>query len=173
MRRMAMIAAALAAGQLAGAASGCAMRDEPRRAVTLAGPTDLRPGRTTIPIRLERNLLATAAGRPVLVIEGLRFDSPPGVLYEVHLQGRTGRRALLGVINFYNQGAGAYGGGAGASSDGASTHSFDATAALRAVGGGPAALVFEPTAGVTGAGVRAVVNPAAHVRFRSATLELR
>jgi hypothetical protein len=172
MRRTAMIAAALAAGQLAGAASGCAMRDEPGRAVALAGPTDLRAGRTTVPIRIERKLAATAAGRPVLVIEGFRFDAPPGVLYEVYLQARTGRRALLGVINFYNQGAGAYG-GFDAASEPSSTHRFDATAALRAVGGGPTALVFEPTAGVAGPGIRAVVNPAAHVRFRSATLELR
>lgn len=172
MRRTAMIAALLASGLLAGAANGCAMPNQPKGAVTLAGPTDLRPGRTTVPIRLERNLTATAAGRPMLVIEGLRYDAPPGVLYEVYLQGRSGRRALLGVINFYNQGAAGYGGGATAP-DGPSTHRFDAKAALRAVGGGPAALVFEPSAGVAGPGLRAVVNPGAHVRFRSARLELR
>lgn len=172
MRRTAILAALLAAGLTAGAANGCGMRDESKGAVALAGPTDLRAGRTTVPIRLERNLMKSGAGRPVLVIEGLRFDAPPGVMYEVFLQGGSGRRARLGVINFYNQGAGGYG-GAGAAPEPAGTHRFDAAAALRAVGGGPSALVFEPTAGVAGPGVRAVVNPAAHVRFRSARLELR
>ena len=169
MRRMAMMAALLAGLQTASAASGCAMRDEAKGAVTLAGPTILEAGRTVVPVRLERGL--AASDRPRLVIEGLRFDAPPGVLYEVYLQGRGGRRALVGVINFYNQGAGGYGATTEPSAA-ATTQSFDAAAALRALGGAPSALVFEPSTGVTGPGVKAAANPAARVRFSSATIEL-
>jgi hypothetical protein len=107
----------------------------------------------------------------LLTIDGLAFDSPPGVMYEVYLQGRSGRRALLGVINFYNQTAPGYNGVGAIRIDALSDQSFSATQALRLLGGDASILVFEPTSGVTGPAVRA--NPRARVRFSSATLAAR
>jgi len=166
MRKTAITAALLAVLQMTGAASGCGMQANRTGALTLAGPTALETGRTVVPVRMDRSL--AGAARPRLVIEGLRFDAPPGVLYEVYLQNRAGRRALLGVVNFFNQGA-AYGGSqVGAA---ASVHSFDATEALRGLGGRATALVFEPTTGV--AGSKAAANPSANVRFTAASIQLR
>jgi hypothetical protein len=168
MRKIAMAAAILVALQVTSAAGGCGMTDKPERAFALAGPTVLRTGRTVVPVTMNRGLAQPGAGRPTIVIEGLRFDSPPGVLYELYLQNRSGRRALLGVVNFFNHGAGYGGGDAGAA---ASTQSFDATEALRALGGRATALVFEPSTGV--AGSKGAANPAANVRFTAASIELR
>ena len=168
MRGIAMAAALLAMLQVASAAGGCGMTDKPQGRLVLAGPTVLGAGRTVVPIAMNRALAQTRAGRPTLVIEGLRFDSPPGVLYELYLQNRSGRRALLGVVNFFNHGAGYGGGDAGAA---AFAQSFDATDALRALGGRATALVFEPSTGVPGS--RVAANPAANVRFTAASIELR
>jgi hypothetical protein len=102
----------------------------------------------------------------MLVIDGLAYDAPPGVLYEVSLQAADGRRAPLGTINFYNRTAPGYGRAAGGSS-----RSFDASEALRRLGGTASALVFEPSAGVTG--VAAHANSAARLRFDSVSIRWR
>jgi hypothetical protein len=165
----AIVVATLAAGLALGSA---AVAHAPRgsAAAVLVGPTVLREGPTIVPLRLSRSL-APPGARAELVIEGLDYDAAPGVLYEVSLQGRDGRRAPLGVINFFNLTAPVKGGGPPAAS--ASSRSFDATEALRRIGGQAAALVFEPSAGVTGPGVRAMIHPGARVRFRSASIRWR
>jgi hypothetical protein len=132
----------------------------------LAGPTVLKEGRTLVPLRRTAHWRAGESSGATLTIEGLDFDAPPRVLYEVRLQSANGRRALVGVLNFYNRTASGY--GAGPATAGAETRTFDATAALRAIGGEAAFLLFEPTAGVTG--VVARVNPGARVRFTSAAI---
>ena len=93
------------------------------------------------------------------------------MLYQVSLQAPDGRRAPVGMINFYNATAPGYGGGGAAGSGG--RRSFDATEALRSLGGKADALVFEATSGVTGPGVQERVNPAARLRFASASLRWR
>ena len=139
------------------------------RGAMLAGPTILKEGRTVVALRTSRDL-APPGARAELVIDGLAYDAAPGTLYEVSLQGRGGRRAPLGIINFFNLTAPLRG---GAPAAGASSRSFDATDALRRIGGQPIAIVFEPSAGVTGPGVRAMVNPGARVRFQSVTIRRR
>jgi hypothetical protein len=167
MRRM-WTAALAAALQLAGPASG----HEGGGTAPLAGPTMLGSGTTIVPLRLGRNRTAARGARAELVIEGLAFDAPPGVLYEVALQAPDGRRAPLGLINFFNRTAPAYGGGGAAAADDG-RRVFDATEALRRLGGRADALVFQPTAGVAGPGVSARTNPAARVRFASASIRWR
>lgn len=164
------IATAVAALLIAAPASGCGMPGHGGNAINLAGPTSLEEGRTIVPLRAGPSLRVRGAGRATLVIEGIGFDAPPGVLYEVYLQTGEGRRAPVGLINFYNQTAG-YG---GTSTGGAkaATQSFDATDALKALDGQANALVFEPTTGATGAGVKTQVNAGAHVRFTSAKIKL-
>lgn len=160
MRRMWMAAALATALQAASPASA----HDP----VPAGPTILKQGATIVPVRLDRRLSATGSARRSVVIEGLTYDAPPGVLYEVSLQAPNGRRAPLGVISFYNRTAPGYG-AAPAADDG--KRMFDATEALRRLGGRASAIVFEPSAGVTGPGIKAAANPAARVRFASVRLK--
>jgi hypothetical protein len=143
------------------------MREPDQAAVRLAGPTVLRTGATVVAVP-GRALRSGGAGRPTIVVDGFAFDSAPGILYELHLQRGDGKRALLGVVNFYNQSAPGYGG----TPANAGTQTFDATDALRRLGGSAAALVFEPTSGVIG-GPPARANPKARVRFASIRLEYR
>jgi len=161
MRRMSVtaLAACLCLGSPAAAGNGGSM---------LAGPTILKEGRTIVPLRASRDL-APPGARAELVIEGLTYDAPPGTMYEVSLQGRDGRRASLGIINFFNLTAPVRGPAPAASL----RRSFDATDALRRIGNQPASVVFEPSAGVTGPGVRAMVNPGARVRFQSVSIRWR
>ncbi|MDB5693684.1 MAG: tyrosinase family protein [Alphaproteobacteria bacterium] len=162
MHRMWMAAMA-AALQLASPA----VAHEAGNGAMLAGPTILSRGRTVVPVRLGPNVAAGAA-HAMLVIDGLAYDAPPGVLYEVSLQAPNGRRAPLGVISFYNRTAPGYGAAPAGPED---RRRFDATDALRRLGGRASALVFEPSAGVTGPGIAAAANPAARVRFASVRLE--
>src|SRR4051812_38184414 len=107
MRRIS-VATLAAAGLCLGSP---AATHEPRgAAAVLAGPTILKEGPTIVPLRLTRSL-APPGARAELVIEGLAYDASPGTLYEVSLQGRDGRRAPLGVINFFNLTAPVKGGG--------------------------------------------------------------
>ncbi|MEA3001401.1 MAG: hypothetical protein QOH81_189 [Sphingomonadales bacterium] len=160
MRRMWMAAALATALPLASPVSG--------HEAVLAGPTILKQGATIVPVRLDRRLSAAGGTRRSVVIEGLAYDAPPGVLYEVSLQAPNGRRAPLGVISFYNRTAPGYGPALAADD---SKRMFDATEALRRLGGQASAIVFEPSAGVTGPGVTAAANPAARVRFASVRLK--
>jgi hypothetical protein len=163
------VAAASAAALVSATTGGCSMRKPDPAAVRLAGPTVLRTGATVVAIPAGGALReGRAGGRPTIVVDGLAFDAPPGVLYELHLQRGDGKRALLGVVNFYNQSAPGYGGGRAS----AGTQTFDATEALRRLGGPAAALVFEPTTGVSG-GPPPRANPKARVRFGSIRLEYR
>lgn len=151
------------------------------RVFALAGATRLKRGTTLVPLQITpaQNKALTAANaaasgvRPQLVIDGLAYDTLPGVLYKVYLQDKAGKRRLLGVINFFNATAPHdHAGHDGAMPD---TYSFDARAAIAALGGA-GTLVIEPSSGVTGttaAQAAEQVNPAANVRFRSARIELR
>jgi hypothetical protein len=132
--------------------------------------TRLQRGVTVVPLRVPGELRSLAnvphspEARSLLVISGLAFDQPPQVLYNVYLQTSDGRRALVGVINFFN-----------ASSPHAEHQQsgdvvLDATDALQSLGGADASLVFEPASGVTGESVEQAtqqISPAANVRFRS------
>lgn len=172
MRGIKMAAACLAAFPLAAPAFAetvVTSRIRPLPTVALAGPTILNSGRTMVKLRRIQNPPRGRPGLAMISIDGLEFDSPPGVMYEVYLQGRNSRRVLLGVINFYNATAPGYGGGPPAG--GSSRRSFDATEAFRRLGGDADMLVFEPISGVTGPAVRA--NPRARVRFSSATVRAR
>lgn len=165
MRRTSMAAIGAALIALASPASGL----EARAPAPPAGPTMLGAGTTIVPVRLDGGRGVRRGARAELAIEGLAFDAPPGLLYQVSLQAPNGRRAAVGLINFYNETAPGYGGGA----QPAGRRTFDVTAALRSLGGAANALVFEPTAGVAGPGVQVRVNPAARVRFESASLRWR
>jgi hypothetical protein len=134
------------------ATPGCA--DPGAAGEVLSGPAKLGEGATLVPVRPPREAGGT------LVISGLAWDSPPGVIYEVLLQSSGGRRAPVGTISFYNETA--PGGGNG-------ERRFDASAAIQALGGDVAGLVFLPTSGVDG-GPPAKANPLSHLRFSSVTL---
>lgn len=171
MRGIAIAAACLAAFPLAAPAAAETVvgnRIRPLPTIAQAGPTILNSGRTAVKLRRTKQPRARP-GLAMISINGLAFDAPPGVMYEVYLQGRNSRRVLLGVINFYNATAPDYGGGA--ASQASSHRSFDATEAFRRLGGDADMLVFEPISGVTGPAVRA--NPRARVRFSSATVAAR
>ena len=157
MRKILVVTAAMlaAAPPAAAPACGCGVF-APRQAV--AGATVLGGGTTVIPLRLRMG--AASPVRPMVVIDGLGYDAPPGVLYKVLLRGRGGRSALVGVINLFDAEAGA-----------GRRLEFDAGNALRQLGGEADALLFEPTSGVAGVAPRP--NPASRMRFEQLTIERR
>jgi Common central domain of tyrosinase/Polyphenol oxidase middle domain len=145
------------------------------QAFALAGPTRLERGVTTVPISVPpaaREMLsaqAMPAERRYVVIEGLKYDEAPGVLYNVYLKGDGDRRAQIGVINFFNFSSPRVHAG----HDSTGRFAFDATDALGQLAIGAAAqpsLVFEPTTGLTDSSPEAAVeqiSPQANVRFDS------
>ena len=162
------------------------------RSISLSGPISLKRGTTTVPLQIapaaQLSLSATnsqknkaAGGRATLVLSGLAFDEIPTTLYKVYLQGSGGKRALVGVINFFNATAPHHDmpGMAGHEMAGMaepSETSFDVTDALATLGAGAnATLVIEPSTGVTGAAPALAaerISPKANVRFASARIEL-
>ncbi len=162
------------------------------QSIPLSGPIMLQRGTTTVPLQIapaaRLSLSATnsqknkaAGGRATLVLSGLAFDEIPTTLYKVYLQGSGGKRALVGVINFFNATAPHHDmpGMAGhdmASMAEANDTSFDVTDALATLGAGTdATLVIEPSTGVTGAAPALAaerISPKANVRFASARIEL-
>lgn len=170
MRRT-VIAIAAAMAAWSATASAAPANPSAGHEARLAGATILGTGTTIVPIRLGSGRAAQGGARAELVIEGLAFDAPPGALYQVSLRAPNGRRASVGLINFYNATAPGYGGG-GAEGVG-DRRVFDATEALGTLGGEADALVFEPTAGVSGPGVRVRADPAARVRFSSVVVRWR
>jgi hypothetical protein len=145
--------------------------------------TKLERGTTTVPLTMTRESRGAVAPqaedatkpvkRALVVIEGLAFDEPPGVMYEVYLKRTDGARELVGVINFFGLAGDHQGHGAVAKND---RIELDATEALRKLGGvEDAQLVFEPTSGVSGTSAEDANKQAgerANVRFRSATIEV-
>jgi len=174
MRWIKMAAACLAAFPLAAPASAETVVTGQRirvPTVAQAGPTILNSGRTLVKLRRTGQ---PRPGRPsfaLITINGLAFDSNPGVMYEVYLQSKDSSRVLLGLINFYTQTAPGYGGKGAIDARALSDRSFDATEAFRRLGRDADILVFVPTSGVTGPAVQA--NPRARVRFRSAIVSAR
>ncbi|TPG56053.1 tyrosinase family protein [Sphingomonas glacialis] len=161
-------------------------RETPVRTIPLLGPTALKRGTTVVPLTTApqtRSLLlgavsdgGSAATRLRLVIDGLTYDEAPQVLYEVYLQDSAGKRALLGVINFFNQSAPHMEHDGMAMAAPANETVFDATAALAALGTGATALVLEPSSGVSGGTVAAAsqrISARANVRFSAARIEER
>jgi hypothetical protein len=119
------------------------------------------------------------AGRRVnLVIDGLKYDAPPGTLYNVYLV-KGSNRDQIGVINFFNFSL-PNAGGAHDHADHAAVNAghfeFDATDAVHRLGIGSAeqpSLVFEPTTGLsdsTPEAATSLIKPEANVRFDSARL---
>ena len=156
-----VIAIVLLGTGLAVSASGCGATGTGPAA---AGPTLLGDTSTAIPLAI-----GPGAGRPVIVVEGLGFDAPPRTLYEVLLEGRGGRRAPLGTISFFNETAPGYDGASGGG--GGATRRFEASEALRLLGGEAVALVFVPSSGVTG--TPPLHDPAARVRIGRVRVERR
>ncbi|WCM27514.1 tyrosinase family protein [Sphingomonas sp. QA11] len=165
------------------------LQETPLRVYPLAGPTPLQRGTTVLPLKIApdaRKAMLQAAPekggetpRSVVVIDGFTFDEAPGVLYEVYVQGAGGKRVLLGVINFFNLTAphGDHGDmpGMGDMAGASDEKTFDATDALKTLGGNTS-LVIEPSTGVTGttpALAARQISPRANVRFSSARIELR
>jgi hypothetical protein len=161
--------------------------ERPYHVYPLTGPIVLQRGVTTVPLKLaptQRKQMLTApapkgrALRSMLVIDGLSYDEPPGVLYEVYVQGAGGKRVLVGVINFFNDTAPSHDGmqGMEGMADKAS-RTFDATDALASLGvSGDASLVLVPTSGLTGStALKAAerISPRANVRFKEARIEQR
>ena len=145
---------------------------------TLAGPTRLKPGVTTVPISvpvtareiLSSNARGFGANRLHIVIEGLKYEEEqPGALYNVYLQGDGGRRELIGVINLFNFSAPHRHSATG-------RFEFDATEAMQRLAIGASAqpsLIFEPTTGLTDSSSKAAtqfVSPEANLRFDSARI---
>ncbi|WP_404372079.1 tyrosinase family protein [Sphingomonas sp. MMS24-J45] len=155
---------------------------KPMRAIPLSGPVILNRGATSVPLTLApaartalfatksaQNKSATVPRRATLVLSGLAYDEIPATLYKVYLQGKNGKRTLVGVINFFNATAPHH------DMDGMAGHdmaamvadkpnetSFDVTDALSTIGvAGDASLVIEPSSGVTG-------SPRRTLRKRSA-----
>jgi len=164
MLAVAMIALSPNAAAAGGPGAPGGPGNAPRTA--LAGPTVLGGGETVVPVRVSRAAAVDGDRRAELVIEGLAYDAPPGVLYQVLLQAGDGRRAALGLISFYTRSAPGYGAPAGADD----RRVFDASEALRQLGGEASALVFAPTSGVSGPGTAVAANPGARVRFASVWL---
>ncbi|WP_373414844.1 S8 family serine peptidase [Ensifer aridi] len=150
--------------------------------IELVGPTQLLSGVTTVKVNVpsaQRERLASAeatpGGRAVIVVEGLRADVSPGVLYNVYLSDGSGRREPIGVINFFNltaPSAGAH----RAHTESAKSFTFDVTNALHLLAANVTArptLVFEPTTGLADeSSTQATASPQANVRFESARLVL-
>ena len=157
------------AGALQLASPAAATKPGSGPGVMLAGATLLRSSQTVVPVRISRTAATLTGGHAEVVVEGLTYDAPPGVLYEVSLKGPEERRVPIGLISFYNRSAPGYGVAAAAGTDGRRV--FDASEALRALGGQVTALVFEPTAGVSGPGVRVTASAGARVRFASVWLK--
>ena len=162
------------------------LQERPLRVYQVTGATPLRLGTTVVPLKIapdvRKDMLGAAprngeTPRSVLVIDGLAYDEAPGVLYEVYIQGSGGKRVLLGVINFFNMTAPHTDHDmAGMAANAPDQKTFDATEALKALGGTDTALVIEPSSGVTGTSPEATVrqiSPRANVRFRSVRIELR
>lgn len=161
--------------------------ETPFHVYPLTGPTILQRGTTVVPLKLApaartemlRAPTATApALRSMLVIDGLAYDEAPGVLYKVYVQDAGGKRALVGVINFFNATAPHHDGMEGmAGMDAGTSRTFDATDALKAIGAtGNTALVLEPSSGITGTSAALMatrISPRANVRFKEARIELR
>lgn len=157
------------------------LRQEPIRVIDIAGPVELKPGVTAVPVQIPvlaagRTESAGGPSNATLVIDGVAFDQAPGVMFEVSLQGPDGRRAPVGVINFFNRTAPQHSGMEGPPA--ADRKTFDATAAVRALGAGAsrAQLVIQPTSGVSGGNGETgavAVKAGANVRFSAARLELR
>ena len=153
------------------------------QAFTLAGPTRLERGVTTVPISvpptaretLSAEAMPATKGRFYVVIEGVKYDEGPGALYNVYLKGDGDRREQIGVINFFNFTA-PHSGDHAAPDSGVGRFAFDATDAMRELGIGAAAkpsLVFEPTTGLTDSSPEAaakLISPQANVRFDSARI---
>ncbi|MBR0715819.1 tyrosinase family protein [Bradyrhizobium liaoningense] len=163
-------------------AAGVSASTASEKAIATVGATRLERGVTTVPMNVApagmQSLSATAeplAGRRVrLVIDGLKFDSAPGTLYNVYMV-KGGQREQVGIINFFNFTAPQ--GGAHAHHTGnAAQFEFDATDAVHRLGitaGEQPSLVFEPTTGLSDSApeaAAALIKPDANVRFDSARL---
>ena len=151
----------------------------PERSVTPAaggGGTTLGRGTTEAPVVVEAPAAsgaargnAAAAARATVTIVDLQAHGSPGVMYNVYLANAAGRRAQIGVIDFFGFGGHAHG-------QTARTLDFDATDAVKALGlvpGNAPKLIFEPTTGATDSTVAAAVAtmaPDAAVTYRTARL---
>jgi Common central domain of tyrosinase/Polyphenol oxidase middle domain len=152
------------------------------RPIASVGATRLKPGVTTVPMALSpaaaESLSATAAptaaGQVLLIIDGLKFDTAPGTLYNVFVV-KNDAREQVGVINFFNftvPSTGAHAEHAAA----AGQFQFDATDAVRRLGIGPTerpSLMFEPTTGLSDSApetAATLIRPESNVRFDSARL---
>ena len=151
--------------------------------LAVVGSTRISGAVTTVPLTLQpaaREALAArqeaaTPSRTYLTIEGVQYDTAPGGLYDVFLQGAAGRREQVGVINFFNvlpSGSGEHASHMGHGATRANFR-FDVTDAVKELGlsaDAPLSVVFEPTNGLAGSTAEAVapqMDPEANVRLRS------
>jgi hypothetical protein len=147
------------------------------RVYPLAGPIMLVRGTTSLKLRLAPDLGGELrAHRAILVIDGLAYDEAPRVMYEVALQAPNGKKVTVGIVHFFNETADHHQAAENKIAPAGRSRMFDATEALRALGGGTdAQLVLEPTTGVTGVSAAEAakqIDPRAKVRFSAARIEL-
>jgi hypothetical protein len=169
-----MVASAARGMEMPDAAMTASARQE---SFTLAGPTRLERGITTVPISvpptaremLSARAMPSAEPRAYVVIEGLKYDEGPGGLYNVYLKGAGDQREQIGVISLFTFSASRHRAHAG-------RYEFDATDAIQRLAIDAAAqpsLVFEPTTGLTDSSPEAAaeqISPQANVRFDSARI---
>jgi hypothetical protein len=162
-------------------------RERPLRVIPILGPTPVERGTTTVPVRITPDIRAHVAGtgpeaggeqsarHATLVIENVAFDEAPGAMFEVALQDASGKSANVGVINFFNRTAPQHAHNNQEGAEAPADHRFDATAAIKALGGSEnARLVLRPTSGVSGGPeANELVSPRANVRIGAARIELR
>lgn len=159
------------------------LEEKPIHIYELAGPVRLVPGITRVPIRITpdaRKAMLTVIperGQPPrqqLVLDGLAFDEPPGVLYKVYLEGAGGKRELVGVLNFFNATAPKH--NMPGMDMKAEPPSFDVTDALKALGtADDMKLALEPSTGLTGVSPELAArqaNPKANLRIGAVRMEL-
>jgi hypothetical protein len=160
------------------------LTERPIHIFELAGPVRLLPGVTRAPIRITpdmRKAMATVIperGEPPraqLVLDGLAYDAPPGVLYKVYVEG-AGKRELVGVINFFNATA-PHHAMPGMEPAKPEPPRFDVTDAMRALGEtADVRIALEPSTGLAGVSADVAakqVNPKANVRIAAVRMELR
>jgi len=151
------------------------------RAIASTGETRLEPRVTRVPMNVTRTGTeglagpSAPAGQVHLVIEGLKFDTTPGALYNVYVVNSAGAREQVGVINFFTSTAPRSAAHADHTGNRARIE-FDATAAVQRLGLGASAqpsLEFEPATGLADSAPEAagaLISPQANVRFDSARL---
>jgi hypothetical protein len=155
----------------------------PLKLATVSGPVTLQRGVTIVPLQLPQDVrvqlpsLLGAGGRAYVLVDGLRFDQPPQVMYKAFLRGPAGIRTLIGVISLFSL-SDVQGGDHEGHGPAKAQFLLDATAALKGLSGlsfAQVALVLEPIDGApdsTPAAAAQQIPAGANVRFDAVRLRM-